>query len=196
MAKNFSFTAISVAILVLLVMGAVLVWKVSQGREEERRQVEERDERQRSEIEQARLRQRAAEIAVEQIKQREREWPDRAARAAERMLSQDPQLASQILSLTHPTGVNPRIVEVWSKCGGGTVKVTAKLDWKGGIMGGSYSSVICWTLSRAGHQEAVVTVENAAIRVDENHQKMLNGYFRDTLYPYILKRVEREELLP
>lgn len=111
-------------------------------------------------------------------------WSDRADTAVRAVVDANKQaLADGIQAITHPTGKNPTFGGVKVDKFADHILVSIAVDWKGGLMGGSYQTVVTWDISDKDHREAKVTSDNAIYAVEQKNAVALNDYFRTKVYP-------------
>ena len=111
-------------------------------------------------------------------------WSDRADTAARALVEANKQsLADAIQGIAHPTGENPVLGDVKVNKFAGHILVNIAVDWKGGLLGGSYRTVVTWDIGEKDHREAKVTSDNAMYAVEKKNAEVLNDYFRTKVYP-------------
>lgn len=94
-------------------------------------------------------------------------------------------IATSIQRIAHPTGENPSLASVDVTGGADNVVVQIRVNWKGGLLGTEYSTVVKWEIRDTGHVQAVVVEDSAPIGIADSNAKELDDYFRTTVYPVL-----------
>jgi len=92
--------------------------------------------------------------------------------------------AQAILDQTHSTGKNPKLVAGQAARQAGTtdtVVVTLHVDWKGGLLGGTYRTAVRWRFKKDRHLDATVIDDNTPQGVSSSSQDSLDSAF-ETMY--------------
>lgn len=55
--------------------------------------------------------------------------------------------------------------------------------WKGGFLGGEYSTTVAWEIAERSHVSAKVMSDSAVVAVEAKNEQLLDDYFRDKVYP-------------
>lgn len=111
-------------------------------------------------------------------------WSDRADTAVRALVEANKQnLADAIQGIAHPTGKNPALGDVKVDKFSDHILVNIAVDWKGGLLGGSYRTVVTWDIGEKDHREAKVTGDNAMYAIEKKNAEVLNDYFRTKVYP-------------
>ena len=101
-------------------------------------------------------------------------------------------LATSIRNLSHPSGKSPELVESSVLAmGDGSLRVTVNVRWRGGVVGGYYSTQVEWSLSRRGHIHAEVKGDNSVTGVSSGAQHRVDDYFRRNVLPSLYDQVGR-----
>jgi hypothetical protein len=111
-------------------------------------------------------------------------WTDRADTAARKLIDWNKdKIATAIQGITHPTGTHPsmRGYSV-SKLPTG-ILVEMSVAWKGGVLGGDYSTTVVWELAEKSEGHARVTFDSAMAQVQPRNAELLEEYFRTKVYP-------------
>lgn len=112
-------------------------------------------------------------------------WIDRAEAALRAQLAKPDQqqvMAKTILAATHETGREPSLTRWTVSKEGQTLVATFDVAWKGGILGGRYTTSVTWRCNKQGHIDAVVTADNAAVKSGPEEAKRLDDWFRTEAY--------------
>lgn len=111
-------------------------------------------------------------------------WSDRAETAARKIVEANREtLAKAIQGITHPTGKEPSLSRVSVSKLNDRVLVDIVVDWKGGLIGGAYSTSVNWEINKQGHIQAKVFGDTAVTEIQAKNKEMLNEYFRTKVYP-------------
>jgi hypothetical protein len=111
-------------------------------------------------------------------------WSDRADTAARKLIDANKEkIAAAIQGVTHPSGKDPRLAKFGVSKLGDRVLVEMVIGWKGGLVGGDYSTTVTWEIGEQGHIDARVTLDSALTSVEQKNKEMLNEYFRTKVYP-------------
>lgn len=112
----------------------------------------------------------------------------RANIAADRLRQMGDQLAAAVLGRLHSTGKRPALKTVDARAGPTGVVVSIATDWRGGVLGSPYITVVRWEFNERRHISTVVPQDNAAIRISPDALKALNSYLETQLYPLVMKQ--------
>lgn len=111
-------------------------------------------------------------------------WSGRADTAVRALVEANKQsLADAIQGIAHPTGKSPVLGGVKVDKFADHILVSLVVDWTGGLLGGSYRTVVTWDIGERDHREAKVTSDNAMYAVEKKNAEVLNDYFRTKVYP-------------
>jgi len=114
------------------------------------------------------------------------EWLKQAEGKVKALFNGD-GMAKSLLSHSHPTGDESSIVIVNTANDGSIVEAVITFTWKGGITGAQYETAVRWRFDVAKHLSAEIIKDNAIIGVSDSKKKEMNTWFRDTLFPEIVK---------
>jgi hypothetical protein len=119
-------------------------------------------------------------------------WPDRAAVVANSLVQSNRQsIASAIQGITHPTGNNPSLESFdISKLNSGII-IEFRVAWKGGFLGGDYTTVVAWEIGENNHVGAKITQDSAVTGVEPKNAEALNDYFYTKVYPAFVQGIGR-----
>ena len=111
-------------------------------------------------------------------------WRDRADTAARKLIERNKEsIANAIQGIAHPTGKEAVLSTYTVSKLADRVLIDLKVEWKGGIVGNSYTTSVAWEIGEKGHIEAKVTIDSAMIAIDPKNKEMLDDYFRTKVYP-------------
>jgi hypothetical protein len=96
-------------------------------------------------------------------------------------------LAKNILSILHPTGVNPNLKSYDVNTTEVGVEATITTTWNGGILGDPYQTTIRWELNNERQIGVQIMADTAKIKVSEKAKNKLNEYFLSTIEPMVRK---------
>jgi hypothetical protein len=115
-------------------------------------------------------------------------WPDRAETAARQLVEANKQkLADSILGITHPTGTTPVLSAASIGKFNERIRVELVVDWKGGFLGGQYTTTVAWDIGEKDHIKAAIISDTASIPVEEKNKQALDEYFKSGVYPAFFK---------
>ena len=115
-------------------------------------------------------------------------WEDRAKAAFESQFADNAdKLAKSILAFTHPSGGSPEISTHTADFDGSIITAVITFTWKGALTGDIYSTTITWKFDKTQHISAVVSNDTAKIKVDEEHKKKLDRWFKESMFPIVAK---------
>ena len=110
-------------------------------------------------------------------------WADRAESVLKVTLDKSSgTLASAIQRICHPSGAKPTYGGSEIRRVGDGFSVNIRCNWKGGVLGTDYATVVNWEFKQSGHVRAVVTQDNSAFAVGSEEAKKLDEYFRTEVY--------------
>jgi hypothetical protein len=110
-------------------------------------------------------------------------WQDRAESMLTVTLNRSKDnLASTIMNTCHPTGSKPSYGGHEIRRVGEAFSINIRCNWKGGVLGTDYVTVVNWEFKESGHVKAVVTQDNSAFTVAADNAKKLDEYFRTEVY--------------
>lgn len=111
-------------------------------------------------------------------------WVDRAEIAARKLIEKnESKMAEAVQRIAHPTGKSPTFKSLSISKLSDRILVEITVDWKGGFVGGEYSTVVVWEISDKSHVGAKVTTDSAPTRIADRNKDDLNEYFRTKVYP-------------
>ncbi|MFZ3320731.1 MAG: hypothetical protein WA190_00055 [Usitatibacter sp.] len=111
-------------------------------------------------------------------------WSDRAEIAAKKLVTKNELgIAESVQRITHPTGKSPTFNRFSISKLSNRILVEIVVDWRGGFVGGNYSTVVLWEISDKGHVGAKVTADSAPTHIGDRNKDDLNEYFRTKVYP-------------
>ncbi len=111
----------------------------------------------------------------------------RANAAAERLRGMGDQLAAAILHNLHPTGKSAVLKAVEARAMPTGIFVVIASEWRGGVLGTRYTTVVRWEFNERRHITTVVPQDTAQIRYSPEALKALNAWFESQLYPEVMK---------
>ena len=110
-------------------------------------------------------------------------WSERAKSTLQSLLDTGENkqiLANALLASVHPSGQDAVLSNVlYEAQGDDRLTVKFHVDWKGGMMGKRYKTVISWTIGKEGHVNAGVDNDTAIIGISSEDLDRLNGYLKD-----------------
>ncbi len=110
-------------------------------------------------------------------------WHDRAESMLKVTLEKSQaNLASTIQGICHPTGSKPSYGGHEIRRVGDAFSVNLRCNWKGGLLGTDYVTLVNWEFKESGHVRAVVTQDNSSFAVAPENAKKLDEYFRTEVY--------------
>jgi len=98
---------------------------------------------------------------------------------------QGSNIATNIQRITHPSGNSPILGQVKVANNEGTIVVRIPVAWRGGILGGLYTTIVMWDFNQKRHGSATVLQDNSPTAVASKNAQQLDGFFRDNLYPAV-----------
>lgn len=113
-------------------------------------------------------------------------WVDRAATLAGPMIETKGNkeiIATNIQTITHPTGDNPVLEGYEVKKIGNSLIIEFTVSWKGGMLGGKYNTVVDWEVNEGGHVKAAIVKDTAPFAVGKENAESLDGMFHQKIYP-------------
>lgn len=108
-------------------------------------------------------------------------WSDRAELHLKQHLltgESGQNVAATIQGISHPTGKSPKLGSVQILHVGEALNVRIDVNWKGGLLGTDYTTVLVWEFSKNAHTKASITQDSAPTSVSLENQKKLDEYFR------------------
>jgi hypothetical protein len=111
-------------------------------------------------------------------------WTDRADTAARNLIERNrDNVAAAIQGITHPTGTHPALANYDVSKLPDRIVVEMTVAWKGGFLGGEYSTTVAWEIAERSHVSAKVMSDSAVVAVEAKNEQLLDDYFRDKVYP-------------
>lgn len=114
-------------------------------------------------------------------------WIDRAETAARRTFDSrsGENIASSIQGITHPTGNSPTLQNMSISKIGDTLVVRFSVNWRGGLLGGHYTTIVEWKCTQTQNLGIEIISDNAAIGIAGNNMRKLERYFQTEVYPVL-----------
>lgn len=116
-------------------------------------------------------------------------WIDRAQASFRTQLSNPQQqqvIANSIMNVTHPSGAKPALGKFEVSSMGDTLVATFTVDWKGGILGTPYQTVVRWKCTQTQNLGIDLVSDNGPAGVASENFKQLSDWFQTEIYPVLL----------
>lgn len=99
-------------------------------------------------------------------------------------------LAASIQQITHPSGNSPYLMSANVLRLKDKMMVQITIGWQGGMLGNAYQTSLNWELDADTHIATKITGDTAMVGIEEANRKMLDSYFRDSIYPVFVNNME------
>ena len=120
-------------------------------------------------------------------------WTTKADIVARKLLEGESgeNVAKSIQGIAHPTGTDAKFSRGDVLMVGDKMSVTIAADWRGGLSGGSYTTVVVWEFDERQHRGTQVLSDNAPFAVEAANLKQLDEYFRTQVYARVQDQITR-----
>lgn len=113
----------------------------------------------------------------------ESDWYKQASKRVREAI--DDGVAARIAGITHPTGKNPRLIEVSTQPDEDGLVAVISVRWHGGVLGTRYNTVVQWRVSPRGHLNSGIVRDDSLAPVPATARTELDNYLRDQLWPKV-----------
>lgn len=115
-------------------------------------------------------------------------WVDRAETAARAMFqgTSGTNIVHSIQGITHPTGESPVLRDVSIQKLGDILVARWTVDWRGGFLGGSYTTVVEWRCNKTQNLGIRIVTDSAVVGIADANRRQLENYFQQQVYTVLL----------